>query len=187
MKKLKQWARENDLHHTTVYRWAKNGTMPVKTWQTETGMWFVEDDTDQPSAPSKTVVYARVSGHDQKDALDAQVSRIVQKYEGSVDKVITEIGSGMNPGRAKIKAILADPEIGTIVVENRDRLARMSVELIEAALAANNRKVVYIDNTVTDDTTQDIIEFMTSVCARMYGKRGANDRAEKALRAASEG
>lgn len=118
-------------------------------------------------------MYARVSGHDQKESLDLQVARIVQKYQGKIDKVVTEIGSGMNPGRAKINSLLADPQITTIVVENKDKLARMNVELVESALRAQGRNIAYIDDTeVEDDTVQDIIDFMTSVCARMYGKRG---------------
>lgn len=187
MKKLKQWAAENNLHSSTAYRWANAGTMPVETIQTETGAWFVLDDADKPETPKKTVVYARVSGHGQKDSLDRQVANIVQKYNGTTDQIVTEIGSGMNPGRSKINALLADPEVGTIVVENRDRLARMNVELIESALAASGREIVYIEDSREEDTVQDVVDFMTSVCARMYGKRGAKKRAERALEAASEG
>lgn len=49
------------------------------------------------------------------------------------------------------------------------------------------KQLVYInDKEIEDDMIQDIVDFMTSVCARMYGKRGARNRAEKALQAAKE-
>ena len=91
-------------------------------------------------------MYARVSGSDQRESLDLQVARIVQKYQGKIDRVVTEIGSGMNPGRAKITSLLADPQVTTIVVENKDRLARMNVELVESALRAQGRTIAYIDD-----------------------------------------
>lgn len=88
----------------------------------------------------------------------------------------------MNPGRAKINSLLADPQVTTIVVENKDRLARMNVELVESALRAQNRTIAYIDETeIEDDMVQNIIDFMTSVCARMYGKRGAKRAVQTAL------
>ncbi len=172
-----------------IYRlwWARTDAIPGKFVQTSTGSWFVKEDEESERKPGKTVVYARVSGHDQKESLDLQVSRIVQKYQGKIDKVVTEISSGMNPGRAKINSLLADPQVTTIVVENKDRLARMNVELVESALRAQNRTIAYIDETeIEDDMVQNIIDFMTSVCARMYGKRGAKARAKRAVQTALE-
>ena len=37
-----------------------------------------------------------------------------------------------------------------------------------------------------DDLVQDMIDVLTSMCARLYGRRSARHRAEKALKAASE-
>ena len=37
-----------------------------------------------------------------------------------------------------------------------------------------------------DDLVQDMIDVLTSMCARLHGRRSARDRAEKALKAASE-
>ena len=37
-----------------------------------------------------------------------------------------------------------------------------------------------------DDLVQDMIDVLTSMCARLYGRRSARNRAEKALKAASE-
>ena len=41
------------------------------------------------------------------------------------------------------------------------------------------------DCEVEDDLVRDMTEVLTSFCARLYGKRSAARRAEKALKAAS--
>lgn len=188
MKKLKQWAEETGIHYETARRWAVAGKMPIPVTKTETGQWFVQEESSDKDNKGKTVIYARVSSHDQAPDLDAQVGRIMSTHQGPIDEVIREIGSGMNPGRKKINKILSDQTITTIIVENRDRLARMNTELVESALQAQGRNIIYLnDNETGDDMVQDIVDFMTSVCARMYGKRGAKNRAEKALKAAKEG
>jgi len=75
--------------------------------------------------------------------------------------------------------------VTTVVVEHRDRLARMNAELVEAALSAPSRRLVVIDTgEIDDDLVRDMTEVLTSFCARLYGRRSARNRAEKALRCA---
>ncbi len=74
------------------------------------------------------------------------------------------------------------------MVEHRDRLARFGVEYLEAALAAQGRRIVVVDpSESTDDLVRDMIEVLTSFCARLYGRRGARNRALRALAAARRG
>jgi predicted site-specific integrase-resolvase len=83
--------------------------------------------------------------------------------------------------------LLTDPDVTAIMVEHRDRLARFGAEYIEAALSASGRKLVVIDTTeMKDDLVQDMIDVMTSMCARLYGRRAARNRAEKAVKAMAE-
>ena len=99
-------------------------------------------------------------------------------------EVVTETGSGMNDKRRKLNRLLADPTVGTLIVEHRDRLARMNAGLVESALKAQGRRVVVVDDTgLDDDLVRDMTEVLTSFCARLYGRRGARHRAEKALEA----
>lgn len=61
----------------------------------------------------------------------------------------------------------------------------MNAELAEAALSAHRRRLVVIDHReVGDDLVRDMTEVLTSFCARLYGRRSARNRAEKALRCA---
>ena len=101
--------------------------------------------------------------------------------------MVAEVGSGLNGHRKGLLAVLRSPDYGAIVVEHRDRLARFGSEYIEAALAATGQSVVVVDpEEVKDDLVQDMIDVLTSMCARLYDRRSARNRAEKALQAARE-
>ena len=70
------------------------------------------------------------------------------------------------------------------MVEHRDRFARFAVEYIEAALSAQGRRLVVVDNAeVDDDLVCDMTEILTSFCARLYGRRAAANRAQRMLAA----
>jgi len=56
-----------------------------------------------------------------------------------VSKEVTEIASGLNEKRPKLEKLLADTSIGTIIVENRDRLTRFGAHYIETLLEAQGR------------------------------------------------
>ena len=141
-----------------------------------------------PTAASRVVLYARVSSHDQRADLDRQVARLTEwatQNGMAVGEVVTEVGSGMNGKRRKLARLLSDPSATTIVVEHRDRLARFGVEHLEAALSAQGRRVVVADpGEMDDDLVRDMTEVLTSFCARLYGRRGARNRALKALNCA---
>jgi predicted site-specific integrase-resolvase len=80
--------------------------------------------------------------------------------------------------------LLHNPAAQTIVVEHRDRLMRFGFEYVEAAMAAHGRRIVVIDpEEMTDDIVRDLHEIIVSMCARLYGKRSAKNRAQKALAA----
>jgi putative resolvase len=130
-------------------------------------------------------LYARVSSHDQRSDLDRQVARLSEwaaQAGASVVRVEAEVGSGMNGVRRRVRRLLADPRVATVVVEHRDRLGRMNTELVEAALSAYGRRLVVLDSgEVTDDLVRDMVEVLTSFCARLYGRRSARNRAVKAV------
>jgi predicted site-specific integrase-resolvase len=55
---------------------------------------------------------------------------------------------------------------------------------IQAALAAQGRELVVVDwAEVDDDLVRDMTEILTSMCARLCGKRGAQNRAKRAVAA----
>jgi putative resolvase len=61
---------------------------------------------------------------------------------------------------------------------------RFGAEYVEAALAADGRKLLVVDaSEFKDDLVQDVIAVLTSMCARLYGRRSASNRAKRALTA----
>jgi putative resolvase len=133
-------------------------------------------------------VYARVSSHDQRADLGRQVARVTEWVTGqglAVAEVVREVGSELNGKRPKLRRILSDPSAMVIAVEHRDRRARFGVEHLDAALAAQGRRVLVADAEETaDDLVRAMIEVLTSMCARLYGRRGARNRALRAVTAA---
>jgi putative resolvase len=58
----------------------------------------------------------------------------------------------------------------------------VNTELVEAALSAHGRRLVVLDDAeVDDDLVRDMMEVLTSFCARLYGRRSARNRALKAI------
>ena len=150
-----------------------------------TGMASAASGSGTPTG--STVVYGRVSSADQRPDLDRQVARVtewVTCQRLSVDRVVTEVGSALNGHRRKFLALLRDPEVSTIVVEHRDRFARFGAEYVEAALAASGRRLLVVDPAeVDDDLVRDVTEILTSLCARLYGRRAAENRTARAIEA----
>jgi putative resolvase len=180
--KLSEWARREGIHYTTAWRWWRAGKLPVPARQTSTGTILVDVE---PRRAGRLVVYARVSSHDQRVELDRQIARVTQwatRQGLAVDEVIGEVGSGLHGKRPRLRRLLAEPQATTIVVEHRDRLARFGVEHLEAVLAAQGRTLVVVDPGETDDDlARDMIDVLTNFCARLYGRRGARNRAMRAV------
>ncbi|MBP0458593.1 IS607 family transposase [Streptomyces montanisoli] len=188
--KLSEWARQQGVSYQTAWRWVKDGKMPVPVRQTPSGTWLVTEPTPAASATLERVVaYCRVSSGDQIVDLERQAARVVAgaNWHGlAVAEIVTEVGSGLNGGRRKLHRLLSDPQAAVIVVEHRDRLARFGAEHLEAVLAASGRRLVVLDPTeTTDDLVRDITEALTSMCARLYGRRAAKDHATRAVAVAT--
>ena len=186
---LTDWARAQGVHPQTAYRWFRLGTLPVPAVRVNSRSVLVSPDAVLAKSTGGLGLYARVSSHDQKADLERQVSRLAEWAANAGQRVVrveAEVGSGMNGTRAKVGRLLADPLVTTVVVEHRDRLGRMNTEMVEAALSAHGRRLVVIDEAeMDDDLVRDMTEVLTSFCARLYGRRSARHRAEKALRCAA--
>jgi putative resolvase len=186
--KLSEWAEQEGIHYQTAWRWFRDGQLPVPAIRTPSGTILVEVPRSVGEPYGRVVVYARVFSYDQRADLDRQVARMTEwatKQGMTVSDVVTEVGSGVNGRRRKLTRLLADASVTTIVVEHRDRLTRFGMESLEAALSAQGRRVVVADpGDMDDDLVRDVTEVLTIFCARLYGRRGARNRAEKALNCA---
>jgi putative resolvase len=179
--KLSQYAKRAGISYKTAWRWYKAGTLDA--YQTPTGMVVVRDPQLERAGTGRIALYARVSSADQKSDLERQVQRL-RDYAAArgyqVAKEVTEIASGLNDSRPKFLKLLADPTIGTIIVEHRDRSTRFGWTYITTLMEAHGRRMeaVFPDET-KDDLVNDFVSIITSMAARIYGRRGSKRRAER--------
>ena len=185
---MKEWAASQGISYATARRWYESGKLPVPAYQAGR-LIVIGEPSPATTRAGVTVVYALVSSADQRPDLDRQVARVTGWATGqhlSVDRVVTEVGSALNGRRRKFLALLRDPAVSTIVVEHRDRFARFGAEYVEAALAASGRRLLVVDPAeVDDDLVRDVTEILTSLCARLYGRRSAANRAARAVEIAT--
>jgi predicted site-specific integrase-resolvase len=182
---LKGWAASQGVSYATARRWYESGKLPVPAYQA--GRLIVIGEPSPTRAAGITAVYARVSSADQKADLVRQVARVTAWAVAQgfpVGKVVTETGSALNGRRRKFLALLRDPSVTVIAVEHRDRFARFGAEYVEAALAAQGRRLLVADpSEADDDLVRDVTEILASLCARRYGQRAAKNRAARAVAA----
>jgi putative resolvase len=176
--RLSQYAKQLNVTYKTAYRWWKAGKLDA--YQLETGTVIVRDPV---VASTRVALYARVSSLGQKEDLERQIQRLkdyAAAHGYQVSKEVTEIASGLNEKRPKLEKLLADTSIGTIVVENRDRLTRFGSHYIETLLEAQGRHLEMIFQSDTgDELVDDFVAVITSMAARIYGRRQSKRRAEK--------
>lgn len=177
--KLSTYARQIGVTYKTAYRWWKAGRLDA--YQLDTGTVIVRDPL--PRSAAGVALYARVSSVDQKNDLERQMERLkdyaaAQGYH--VTRMVSEIGSGLNDRRPKFLKLLTDPAIGVILLEHRDRGTRFGFTYIEQLLAMQGRRLeVVFPKDTDDDLVNDFVSVITSMAARIYGRRNSKHKAER--------
>jgi len=135
------------------------------------------------------VLDARVSAADQRADLDRQVARLAafaaeRGIRGAT--VVTEVGRGLNGPRKGLMAVLRAPAYGMIVVEHRDRLAGLARSPSRRRWLRRDGNSSWWSGTRCGTILgPDMLDVVTSFCARLYGRRSARRRAERALACAA--
>ena len=133
----------------------------------------------------KTIAYARVSSHDQKDDLERQkqVLELFCSKNGWKFEIITDIGSGVNyykKGLTKLLDAILDDSAGRLVLTHKDRLLRFGAELVFSICEAKGVEVVIInkgdDTAFEEDLAADVLEIITVFSARLYGSRSSKNK-----------
>ena len=180
--KLSVWAKNHGVCYRTAWNYSKNGKL--KTERLPSGTIVV---VGEKRIEEKTFIYARVSSAENKKNLEAQAERLEQFCCAKgwvVDKVVKEIGSGLNDNRKQLEKILVDRTVTRIVVEHKDRLARFGLNYIKKILETDNREIVIINNQDNnkDDLMQDFVSIITSFTARLYGLRRTKRKTEQLIK-----
>lgn len=179
-----------DVSDSTLKRWAsteKIRVVRVGDSPTSKRLYHAEDVAamfnDSANAHRRSVVvYARVSSEHQRADLDRQIERLVAAYPTA--EVIKDIASGLNFHRRGFTALLervCANSVETVVVANRDRLARFALELVEWIFAKHETKLVVLgdctnERDAEDELRDDLLAVTTYFVARNNGRRSAENK-----------
>jgi len=133
----------------------------------------------------RTIAYARVSSHDQKDDLARQVI-VLESYcasHGWTFEVFQDLGSGLNYSKKGLRRLIKEICSGCVqrlVITHKDRLLRFGAELIFSLCEQFGTEVTILnsseDSSFEDDLVQDVLEIITVFSARLYGARSRKNK-----------
>ena len=176
--KLRDYAKQVGVTYKTAWKWWKAGQLDA--YQLPTGTIIVREPQ---TAATGVALYARVSSADQQDAALRQLQRLRDYAAARGDPVVAEvleIASGLNDERPKLTKLLTDRRVGVLVVEHQDRLTRLGYGYIATLLAQQGRRVEALYPSDTGDGwVEDVVAAITSMAARIYGRRTSKHRAER--------
>lgn len=185
---ISEAAERLGISPTTLRRWEASGKLiPERTQgnQRRYRLSQIEPATHLRKQDRKTLAYARVSSHDQKDDLEWQ-KRVLELYCAQQDwtfELISDLGSGVNYYKKGLKRLLNEilaGNVGRLVITHKDRLLRLGAELVFSICEAKQVEVVIVnkgeDATFEEDLATDVLEIITVFSARLYGSRSRKNK-----------
>ena len=176
---------------STAYRWIKSGNLKseFRTFGnhrrfnlSQIKSQFINSSNNDNKL---TVLYSRVSSHDQKNDLITQQKKLLnyaQLNNFNNIKLISDLGSGLNfkkSGLNQLLNLILTQQINTLIINHKDRLLRFGSELIFKLCDFYHVNVIIIENkslSFEETLTHDVIELMTVFCAKLYGKRSHKNK-----------
>lgn len=171
------------IFRVTLWKYVKSGKIRVKQ---EPNGYYIYNDSDVYSLAGiedgrLNVVYARVSTQKQKQDLQNQIENCISFINAkgiSVDSIYSDIKSGMSLDRKGfmelLNAVMAF-KIKAVYISYKDRLARLSYELVEKLFSDYGTKIVIINQcesiSLEQELFEDIMQTIHSFSMKMYSKR----------------
>ncbi|WP_121285491.1 IS607 family transposase [Helicobacter pylori] len=170
------------ISRVTLWKYVKSGKIRVKQ---EPNGYYIYNDSDVYSLAGiedgrLNVVYARVSTQKQKQDLQNQRENCISFINAkgiSVDSIYSDIKSGMSLDRKGfmelLNAVMAF-KIKAVYISYKDRLARLSYELVEKLFSDYGTKIVIINQcesiSLEQELFEDIMQTIHSFSMKMYSK-----------------
>lgn len=171
------------ISRVTLWKYVKSGKIRVKQ---EPNGYYIYNDSDVYSLAGiedgrLNVVYVRVSTQKQKQDLQNQIENCISFINAkgiSVDSIYSDIKSGMSLDRKGfmelLNAVMAF-KIKAVYISYKDRLARLSYELVEKLFSDYGTKIVIINQcesiSLEQELFEDIMQTIHSFSMKMYSKR----------------
>ena len=168
------------IHYQTLYRMENRGEIEVKRTSGNHRLYNLEKYLRENNLnPTKkiSICYCRVSSKKQEKDLKNQIAEMKRLYPEN--KIISDIGSGLNMERKGLKEIIQlaiEGKIKKLIIAYKDRLARFGYEMIEWIIKQySNGEIVIVNKkeeiTAEEEITKDIIQIMNVYVAKLNGKR----------------
>lgn len=182
--KPKDFAKMLGVTVRTLQKWDVAGKL--KAFRTPTNRRFYTQEqldvymgnSTRVQNQKKVILYARVSTVKQRDDLKNQVSflrEFVNARGVIVDRVMTDIGSGLNLKRKQWNELIKMAEEGKVAeiyIAHKDRFVRFGFDWFERRLAEHGAKIIVVNNedlSPEREIIQDLISIIRMFSIRIHG------------------
>ncbi|EAJ6945721.1 IS607 family transposase [Campylobacter jejuni] len=181
--KAKEVLKLLKISRVTLYKYVKSGKIRVTQMPNSLYLYNREDVYRLANIKDEklNVIYARVSTHKQKQDLKNQIENTIAFLNAKgikVDKVYEDIKSGMTLDRKGFMELLDDvmqKRISVVYIAYKDRLARLSYDLVEKLFNDNGARIEIINScenkALEQELFEDIMQTIHSFSMQMYLKR----------------
>lgn len=194
---ISQLAKILNVHVVTIRNWERDRNSPIPVHRTQGNQrrylgkdvkQYLGITSDSPNIQiennKKTILYARVSSHDQKSDLNTQIEllSLYASSQGFQYEVLSEIFSGLNFKRPKFNLLLKmieNNEVERIIINHKDRLMRFGYEMFESICKMHNVQIIVLDQSnkeLEKELLDDFISLITSFSGKIYGKRSHKNK-----------
>lgn len=178
----------------TIRNWEDQGKLSSKRTLGNHRRFNLEEmEKVQGVIPEKkeTILYSRVSSHDQKEDMERQTAELKDYCETQhIDEyeVIEDLGSGINYHKKGLKKLISKIVLGQvdrIIINYKDRLVRFGSEIIFQLCRLKNVEIIVLhkDTPKSFETNlvEDVLAILIVFCSRIYGRRSHEKNSSSAV------
>ena len=176
------------IANRTIRRWIKEGRLRAVNingrWripESEVKRLLGEPVEATPRVTRRVVIYARVSGANQRKELEGQIEALkkyVEQNNWELIEVVRDVASGLKEDRKGLMKLIEMAkmhEFDVLLIAYKDRLTRFGFKYLEELFKAYGVKIeVAFQEPARDyyqELVEDLVEIVTSFASRIYGKR----------------
>ena len=177
------------IANRTLRRWIKEGKIRAVNLA---GRWRIPESeikrllkqpVEEITTPriARAIIYARVSGANQKKKLEKQIEALkkyIEQNNWRIVGIVKDVASGLNEDRRgfwKLVEMARKHEFDVLLVAYKDRLTRFGFKYLEELFKSYGVKIeVAFQESPKDyyqELVEDLVELVSSFASRIYGMR----------------